>query len=501
MCLACSCSVIICDGCAQRALPIPDNLATRDLAADDLAPSFDGTIADLVEHVDLETTSDLSATIDLSALPDLAPLPDLSPPQFSLTVSTSAVGSGEGQLSSTPAGIQCSDPDCTSSVTYVSGSTVILMSNRGPCTLATWGGDCDGVGPTCTLSMTANHRVTVTYTGYNCMFVTAAEYPATLGGLAGADAICAQSAQAAGLPGTYRAWLSTTTIDAVTRFAGSRGWIRPDGRPFADTLGGFPLFAFPTMYHPPRITEYGVDIAYSSAVVWTATHGSGRYAYPGSSQTCDDWTSTSGVTLTGLATNTVSNWTAEVPTTPCSTMNRLYCFGTDYSVPMVFPRAQGRIAFLSDSNWDPSTGEGAADDLCGSEARAAGLSGSFLALLATSTTSAASRFNFQVGTLPWVRVDGVPVVASAADLFKSSPLLETSINVSASGKYSAAVIAWTGAATTTSVTMGNNNCSDWSTGMAGATAGEPTSTSSAFFSFGPVVCWQPDTLGIYCLEE
>ena len=38
-----------------------------------------------------------------------------------------------------------------------------------------------------------------------------------LGGLAGADAECTARAQAGGLPGSYRAWLSATEIDAKSR--------------------------------------------------------------------------------------------------------------------------------------------------------------------------------------------------------------------------------------------------------------------------------------------
>jgi len=70
----------------------------------------------------------------------------------------------------------------------------------------------------------------------NFVFATSTSYPADFGGLAGADAICNQHAGDAGLPGTYVAWLSTTTVDARDRLAGARGFVRPDGLPFADTV-------------------------------------------------------------------------------------------------------------------------------------------------------------------------------------------------------------------------------------------------------------------------
>src|SRR5690606_4557544 len=71
----------------------------------------------------------------------------------------------------------------------------------------------------------------------NLVFVTSTTHePASLGGLAGGDAICAARAEAAGLPGTYVAWLSTATVDARDRLGSARGWRRVDGEPFADTV-------------------------------------------------------------------------------------------------------------------------------------------------------------------------------------------------------------------------------------------------------------------------
>src|SRR4051812_38795722 len=57
-----------------------------------------------------------------------------------------------------------------------------------------------------------------TVLGNNYVFVTSIQQNGNLGGLAGADAICQTRASFAGLPGTYRAWLSTTAVDAEARF-------------------------------------------------------------------------------------------------------------------------------------------------------------------------------------------------------------------------------------------------------------------------------------------
>src|SRR5215510_6780649 len=70
----------------------------------------------------------------------------------------------------------------------------------------------------------------------NLVFVTSQHVIAgQLGSLAAADAVCNESAANAGLPGVYVAWLSTSATNAIDRLAGARGWVRPDGRPFADT--------------------------------------------------------------------------------------------------------------------------------------------------------------------------------------------------------------------------------------------------------------------------
>src|SRR5262245_56445509 len=68
--------------------------------------------------------------------------------------------------------------------------------------------DAEGAGfGACTCTAPARMRV----------FTTSLKYPAALGGLTGADAKCNAAAQAAGLPGTYKAWLSDGYTNALTR--------------------------------------------------------------------------------------------------------------------------------------------------------------------------------------------------------------------------------------------------------------------------------------------
>ena len=75
---------------------------------------------------------------------------------FTLTVTRS----GNGTITSNPAGIQCSG-DCTE--TYGTGTTVTLTATPSKNFIfAGWGGDCSGTGA-CTVTMNANKNVTATF--------------------------------------------------------------------------------------------------------------------------------------------------------------------------------------------------------------------------------------------------------------------------------------------------------------------------------------------------
>jgi len=70
-------------------------------------------------------------------------------------------GTGNGTVTSSPAGINCGS-DCTKS--YSSGTSVTLTATPdGNSTFAGWSGDCTGSGNTCALSMTAAKNATATF--------------------------------------------------------------------------------------------------------------------------------------------------------------------------------------------------------------------------------------------------------------------------------------------------------------------------------------------------
>jgi hypothetical protein len=155
------------------------------------------------------------------------------------------------------------------------------------------------------------------------VFVTSKVYTGMIGdgGTAAADHECAALAAAAGLPGTFRAWLSAGGASApASRFArSSRKYRLLDGRPVA---GNFALLAM-NLESTISFTETRVEVPFS--YVWTATNGDGTRPPDGGD--CAGWTSSDAgdVGGAGESDDTVSEWTS-FGDVPCSTTARLYCF-------------------------------------------------------------------------------------------------------------------------------------------------------------------------------
>lgn len=328
----------------------------------------------------------------------------------------------------------------------------------------------------------------------NLVFVTSLSWqPYTFGGLSGADARCAELAAAAGLSGTYVAWLSSPTVDAVTRLGSARGWVRPDGRPVVDTVADL---VAGRLFYPIGVTEEGVEIATRSTVV-TATNAEGMLSSGlggGNAVTCADWTLDTGDYTGGDPVGTTSDWTRGW-INDCRVAARLYCFQIDHASPVSPEAVTGRRAFLS-SPFSPGGGLAAADATCAADASAAGLAGTYRALLASGGTAAASRFD---GTgLPWVRLDGVPLAETAAELLSGA--VDTTLNVRADASYVADWV-WTGAASPGEPGTPASTCSDWTNGTGGATGtrGRSSETTSFFEAVGSPAC--NASYSVYCLEE
>jgi len=115
-------------------------------------------------------------------------------------------------------------------------------------------------------------------------YVFVAAQPLAMNGITGADAQCQADATAAGLAGTYRAILATTTESASTHVGGfAEIWRRPDGIVVARTgLDQAALLA------APDTTAAGAPQPQITAFLGAAS----ATALGDATTTCNDWTST-----------------------------------------------------------------------------------------------------------------------------------------------------------------------------------------------------------------
>jgi hypothetical protein len=321
----------------------------------------------------------------------------------------------------------------------------------------------------------------------NRAFVSSTQASGSFGGVAGGDAICASAAAAAGLDGTFVAWLSTATVNAIDRLAGSRGWVRVDGAALLDqpadlVQGG--------LLSPLDVDEHGQPTVTDT---WTGTLDDGTV---NTGETCADWAgggfATKGVTADGLPQFTLGNGADG-----CSELHALYCFELGHDTAVAPVAVSGRVVFVSAAMYGGG-GLASLDTECATEAANARLPGTFLAGVATTTASPQSRF--VAGSAPWVRVDGT-VIATSAGLFTASH--PSFVNQHADGSYVASPEVVTGVASGTGDITGTSSstCANWTGVSAGdlATVGEVSDTALAdFWDNSPSNCDTP--LPYLCMQ-
>ena len=155
------------------------------------------------------------------------------------------------------------------------------------------------------------------------VFVSSATFTGAIGGVPAADQACSDLAAAAGLIGTYRAWLSDDAARSprVTFTQSDAPLVMTSGVRVADhwvdlTDG--------TINHPIVIDERG-NQPDTVPVVWTGTDPSGERAASGA--TCLGWADASDGVMgqVGVFDAIGIGWSASPPTT-CDQPGRLYCF-------------------------------------------------------------------------------------------------------------------------------------------------------------------------------
>jgi cysteine-rich repeat protein len=141
------------------------------------------------------------------------------------------------------------------------------------------------------------------------VFATSELFDGNLGGVAGADGHCQRLAEAAGLAGTYRAWLSDAVSGPVTRFTrSSTAYVLVDGTVIADD---YTDLTDGSLDNQITLTELGTlaPAAFDNScaggtptIFWSATGANGG-PVPGvpSSLRCQEWTSTDGSAYWGNA--------------------------------------------------------------------------------------------------------------------------------------------------------------------------------------------------------
>lgn len=184
---------------------------------------------------------------------------------------------------------------------------------------------------TATFDSTQNNFCTsnVGYTvlsGPKRVFVTNNTYlPAAIGGLAGADNICQTRANAVSLGGSWKAWLSSSTVSAASRLTHSNKPYRMlNNVNIANDWNS--LVTNQVLLTPLNRNENNVAIAASNT--WTGTNANGTIAV--GTNFCSDWTVTSASpanVVLGLTSNATSWWTRITNVTQaCNIARRLYCF-------------------------------------------------------------------------------------------------------------------------------------------------------------------------------
>lgn len=424
-----------------------------------------------------------------------------------LTVTPISIGAATGTIRSTtlhplPQQLECGDT-CTISVPH--GTNVWLTSTPDAGAYpGGFSGGCTSDWLSCGLQVTADVNVNVTFTPANLAFTTPAAYttaeikahatddatPVTRM-ISGADALC----QTVGGAPSFRAFIGGGDQNAIGRLPrNARGFVRADGLPFTTYLD--PASAW--ILHPPVLDADGERVpTTTSPFVWTGVDVLGD---PVNGRTCGDWTDTGLVSL-GILGATGYAWSSE-GTSACNatTRHHLLCLDTRYAAEVFPPEPpeDGRYAFVTWGNFDPSTGLEGADALCNEEARFF-LPGTYRAMLATNGTTIASRFTHR--DEPIYRADGA-MIAESSEALLSGEVPLTSIQLDPTTTPIEGVV-FTGATSTVAPGTTASTCysaagGSWSTTAVLGGAGMSNRLYEWVHSASYACSWPAH---VYCLRE
>jgi hypothetical protein len=255
---------------------------------------------------------------------------------------------------------------------------------------------------------------------HNLVFATSTKSPGTFGTLAAADKECADRAAAAGLSGTFKAFLSTSTVNAVDRLVvpstttPARGWVRLDGRPLFDAVTD--ISSLHRIWYPVLYDENGDALVAGDDGVWTGTLPDGTPT----GYTCSSWKAGSEAGTWGEATSGAQLW-VDANRSLCDdgpnyfSPFRFYCFMVDKTAAVAPPApVPGKRIWATKSMFVSGGGKASADALCAAEKPADVAAAT--ALLNTTTAAASTLL---VPGARYVRPDGV-LVGTTEDLIAAS---------------------------------------------------------------------------------
>ena len=190
---------------------------------------------------------------------------------------------------------------------------------------------CNGQGGITSRSIPANCRpFTLCNNDNRCtVFVTSDDFQGNFGGISGADDICQNRADDAGLVGTYLSWLSSSASNSPSQ--------RFNQRPIPYQLtnririaDNFNSLTSQDLINPINVDENGntINSTFNSAV-WTNTLRRGDILTGLDDTDCDNWALEPQNNATGSVGSydeTDFNWSYSGSLNPCTNEARLYCF-------------------------------------------------------------------------------------------------------------------------------------------------------------------------------
>ena len=241
--------------------------------------------------------------------------------------------------------MQCSGGACRAAAVCGPSNCSGCCNAQGQCAPGTNNTECGDQGGACSNCTTGSQTCTsnrcvagppMLPAGAKLVFTTSGEYTGNLGGIAGADQKCTAAATAGGLTGTYVAWISSDTQNALNHVTANGPWYL--------TCPGSTSYikAFNNKAHlqsAPLLmidcNEFGTQITGANSTVrdvWTGTVNGGATAASHCKTGAiagSDWTSTDsfyyGQAGTFNSIIATTQWTDD-GANGCGNKGHLYCF-------------------------------------------------------------------------------------------------------------------------------------------------------------------------------